>query len=427
MNTIIIICNDPRIAIVKKSVQPLIPGKITIIPDYEAGLSAIFEKRPEAVFIQHEINGVKAVTVTGTVRALLQGHAPRLILLGPSIGNDTDLMGCDSGINLSLPDELLCGEWVQLLKTIPTIRWKNNSLISSEPGAALPEPGAMQGQDDLGMGEQEPVSQIPPLEIRLAGVPLPPPPAHGSLPTRQEKQSAPMTKPILHEQQESSEKTEATAGRAATALEETGPGSRRGSPATSATGANPRPEYPPAQSGRRTRLPRTIMTGAVLALLIGVGAFLALRPGTPEQATGTFRNLDLTGPLPVAQPVSAASLSDRSGLPSFISRDDRDMAYGATKPGWERYVSPRREYLVCRENGMIKALQIIALQQGAIDDAFVATALHELGGGVPCVSVSVSAKDSYVVEKKTMATKGEILIYRKKETGHVRGVVFTFS
>jgi ammonia channel protein AmtB len=76
---------------------------------------------------------------------------------------------------------------------------------------------------------------------------------------------------------------------------------------------------------------------------------------------------------------------------------------------------------------MIKALQIIALKQGAIDDAFVATALHELGGGVPCVSVSVSAKDSYVVEKKTMATKGEILIYRKKETGHVRGVVFTFS
>ena len=112
-------------------------------------------------------------------------------------------------------------------------------------------------------------------------------------------------------------------------------------------------------------------------------------------------------------------------LPSFIPREGFDPAYGANKRGWERYVSPRLEYLIYRENGSFRALQVIALQQEAIDPPLVSSLLRELCGDTTCVIVSSSSHDDYLIEQGKSPRGMEVSFYKKKGTGETRGVVIS--
>ena len=81
MNTIIIISNDPRMVLVREALQPLLLAKVSIVPDFNSGLEEVFDKRPQVVFIQHEIAGVTGEMVSRTIKALLQANSPRFIHL----------------------------------------------------------------------------------------------------------------------------------------------------------------------------------------------------------------------------------------------------------------------------------------------------------------------------------------------------------
>ena len=139
MNKILFISNEPGITIVKNVVQPLFFGKITIMSDFASGLASIFEKKPLAVFMQDELNGVKAETLASHVRSLLQGGTPRLILMGTSFARDEEITGFDGSVNLSLPAELLVDECIETMKSIPTLRWKNPELMTLELFASCSE------------------------------------------------------------------------------------------------------------------------------------------------------------------------------------------------------------------------------------------------------------------------------------------------
>jgi flagellar FliL protein len=115
----------------------------------------------------------------------------------------------------------------------------------------------------------------------------------------------------------------------------------------------------------------------------------------------------------------------RVALPSFIPKEGLDPKYGTAKPGWERYLSPRREYLVFRENGAIRAIQIMALQKDAIDASFVSAALRELCGDATCVIRSRSSRDGYLIEQGETSTKAEVIFYKTTGTGETRGVVLS--
>jgi flagellar FliL protein len=115
----------------------------------------------------------------------------------------------------------------------------------------------------------------------------------------------------------------------------------------------------------------------------------------------------------------------RERLPSFIPKEGLDPTYGAARPGWERYVSPRLEYLIFRENGAIRALQVIALQKEAIDAPFISSALRELCGDATCMIRTRSSRDGYLIEQGQTSTKAEVIFYKKKGTGETRGVVIS--
>ena len=148
MNTIIIICNDPRISIVKKRLELLILGKVTITPDFEAGMMAIFSKKPEVVFLQNEINGIKAKTVASHVKALLKTNAPQLILLGIPYTQAEGLACFNGYVDMSIPYEHLADECIELMKSMPMIRWKNPVLMTSE-AAKVPPKADHTGRDGV--------------------------------------------------------------------------------------------------------------------------------------------------------------------------------------------------------------------------------------------------------------------------------------
>lgn len=102
-------------------------------------------------------------------------------------------------------------------------------------------------------------------------------------------------------------------------------------------------------------------------------------------------------------------------LPAFIASGSADHEYGAAHPGWERYLSitGSMEYLVFRENGAIKALQLIALKEAVIDEAFLRTALRELFGSDTYRVTSSVERKGFLVESGTAAGGAELQLYRK--------------
>jgi hypothetical protein len=124
MQTVMIICSAPRVTIVKELIQPLVLAKISIVPDFDAGLASIFSKMPDIVFMQHEIYGIRADRVIRHVNALLQAKSPEFVYLDVS-GDTVHVMpDFDTSIDMSLPDGPLVEAFKEQIRKVSAIRWK---------------------------------------------------------------------------------------------------------------------------------------------------------------------------------------------------------------------------------------------------------------------------------------------------------------
>jgi hypothetical protein len=403
MNSIIIICNDPHIALVKEALQPLLTAKICILPDFDTGLKEVFEKRPFIVFIQDEIAGVRGETVTRHIKSLLQGSSPQFTQLNHSFVAPGMARTFANGISLSLPPDELVALFRERLEQFPDICWKRGFTQPAEFEPPSPGPDASSSLDEtLPSSKPEFISSG-------ADVPVLPLPESGVLPP--DDPSSPLSF------------SEATVSHTSpqTPLSST---CRKG--ATPESGAPRRADvqelpFPvePATTVRR-KIPLMVGGGGFVALVSGV-MLSVLSPFAPNpQGTLAFRH-----PLPVSsslnqKPVGAVLPAK---LPSFIPPEGLDPAYGAARPGWERYVTPRHEYLLFRDNGVFRALQVIALRQDALDAPFVSSLLQEFSGDGTVVISSNSKSDGYLIEQGVNSRGAEVILYKKKGTGETRGVV----
>ena len=112
-------------------------------------------------------------------------------------------------------------------------------------------------------------------------------------------------------------------------------------------------------------------------------------------------------------------------LPSFIPAGVPDSAYSAAHPGWERYESPGLEYLVYRENGRIRAIQVIAGAEGKISDSYLRMSIRGSTGLDDGSNWVREQQDDFQVEKGTLSNKGEVVVYRKMPESEIRGFVLT--
>ena len=113
-------------------------------------------------------------------------------------------------------------------------------------------------------------------------------------------------------------------------------------------------------------------------------------------------------------------------LPQFIPQVAPDPEYAAGHPGWERYRADALEYLVYRENGSIRAIQVLSEQRGAITEAFLKTCIRISSGQDQFALKHKEEKSGLEVSSGTLQNGGELLIYRVIPDGEIRGFVVSF-
>jgi hypothetical protein len=114
-------------------------------------------------------------------------------------------------------------------------------------------------------------------------------------------------------------------------------------------------------------------------------------------------------------------------LPAFIPAGLPDKAYADAHPGWERYEAGGLEYLVYRENGRIRALQVIAGTDGKINDEFLKMCIRVSTGQGDGSNWVREERADFQVEKGTLPHRGEVAVYRKIPEGEIRGFVLTLQ
>jgi hypothetical protein len=194
--------------------------------------------------------------------------------------------------------------------------------------------------------------------------------------------------------------------------------------ASSARDRSPRQEFIPKEFSttnayRENRLLR-FLKPAIFLVFLALATYLLL-----DNWNRLFHISDDKEEI-VNLPQTDTSTSIQS-LPSFIPSVCPDATYSASHPGWVRYPGGGIDYLVYRESGVIRAIQIIAGPDGKISEPFVRLCIRETTGLANVVSWSNKQNDGFQIETGNLGSKGEVALYRKMPEGEIRGIVLTFK
>jgi hypothetical protein len=384
MNSVIIICDDSRIELVKEAIQALLVTRVTVVSNFDAGISALFEKQPLVVFIQDDICGVKGDTVTCHVNSLFQTNSPQFVVLDRADHCPGLIRNLTDGINLNLTVEELVSLFRKHLMKVSGIRWLEPSFIDSN--------------DDI----IETISAVVP-RVALSGEvpdlkPLVTPKECLFFPVR-EISSPDMTVPV--------------------SAEIAPPGAVSDHPAT---GVEAQREVLPAATRRSWPwVPHMLRVSGLMLLVCGVicvGCYSTLHDKDIPHAVSPSHSVSSVR----AKPFPQRPLQLRT-LPSFILLEWRDPTFGASRPGWERYCSMHREFFLHQEDGVIRVVQMVALTKKALTRTFVSAALRELSGSTDVKIGTRTVHDGYLVEHGYTLNKTEVDRYTLRSTGAIRGVI----
>jgi hypothetical protein len=113
-------------------------------------------------------------------------------------------------------------------------------------------------------------------------------------------------------------------------------------------------------------------------------------------------------------------------LPDFIPRYGLDKNYGTANPGWERYKGQVTEFKVFRENGAIKAIQIIDRGGQGVPESFMKGVLRNLARNPDYSIKSAAKKDGYEIQRGQIADNISAVYYRDADGGRLRAFVLTW-
>lgn len=351
MTNLVVISNDQRVSTLIDRAQPLVQGRIALADNFDLGMAYVFEKRPAAVYLQDTIDGISCEKVAHHIRSMLQNSAPKLVLLYDSAaGAVSGSVNFDDRIDLAMADPELTSCFLDTIKGSPA------EAMSPPPSGA-------------------PVSA-------LSG-PAPP--------------SA-----------DRPEVTEAAVTRTATASTDSGSKIPPRYYLVGVVEDNVAPKHPIVVGNIRRYtvcLALVVVVGAAIYYLIQAGHF---SPGDTQSVPP--REQKPVAPKETAPRRSSLNLQQ---LPSPVLQAQPDPSFAATAPGWERYISDTREFRVFREQGSIKAIQVIARKGSALTDSFFKEFLHEICNKETWGTTSRSKENGYELESGTLPCGVEFTIYRK--------------
>jgi len=124
--------------------------------------------------------------------------------------------------------------------------------------------------------------------------------------------------------------------------------------------------------------------------------------------------------------ISRGMIGNGSAAPAPVSPPPAAEQYAAGHPGWERYQADELEYLVYREHGRIRAVQVVSRQREAITLPFLNTCIRVSTGQGQHTVQRTELRGSLQVESGTLQNGCEFAVYREAAGGEIRGFVLSF-
>lgn len=412
MINILLITTDQRAMAMVEQLKPQHQIRVDVVSDFDQGMKDIFDKRPQLVFIQGEIDGISGETVARHIKGLLREQSPRLVLLRETLQVRIGSKSCyDGSIDLFLDVDDILKAFRMQMETIPGFNWQEP--VPGE-GPAVP---VMSTVDQYAAALAAATAESAELHSTM--------PPQVSSPQAESKQSAPSS--LATEPLTPSPHRERPLSPPAPSSEPAYNVEMRSPEPISAAGGMRKPgefrsSLPPFESrfhGRKaTRRPWRYVVLSLALLAVGAAVYL-YQVSPPRNAPGNSAPTS-----PAGQQSPAASESGR--ILAFIPRDRPDAAYAAAHPGWERFTNDTMDFRVFRESGAVKAIQVIALRQGALSDAFVAERVQDASGSSAYQIGFRAEKDGFLVENGSAKGNIELVIYRKRPSGDIRALVIAF-
>ncbi len=117
-------------------------------------------------------------------------------------------------------------------------------------------------------------------------------------------------------------------------------------------------------------------------------------------------------PSPPAAPAAAKPVA--SPVPSFIGSATRDEAYAAGKPGWERLLAPDAEFRIFRDNGTVRAVQVLSRERQHLNEALFQSVLSELAGSREYSIQTRETKGGFRIERGHASERADVVRYSSK-------------
>jgi len=167
--------------------------------------------------------------------------------------------------------------------------------------------------------------------------------------------------------------------------------------------------------------------GILLALSLGIAIDRYLADFFIPERTKPLATQVAAKPVPVAKqaaPLNPTPVKKR--LPSAIPLNTPDPAHSPAHPGWQCYKTEAMEFRVFRKENTVRAIQVITRSKNAIADNFFTSFLGEIADRDSYKVQSGDKKNGFYVEKGSVGSTAEVLVYRKRPAGEIRAFVVAY-
>jgi len=380
MLNILLISDQPRLHTIVSSACDLQEGTFRIATSLNQGLQEIGRELPDILFLQNRLSGLSGAILVRHVRSQLNA-ATRLVLFtdGGAETPRSETAG-DIELDVSVSDTELSDAICEIIAD--QIAALGQAEAEGPPQAdaaavaiALTPPVADADVDSVTLSSGRPVSVSD--TGFMAGD------------TRNDREPAAVDDPLP---------------RQATILS-SGP--------------------PPIQwEKKRVKMALAIIAAACV---LGAAAFALVRQSSrpiptaaPPSSTAAVR------PTPTP-PLVPPTGTQPAPLPSFIPAQARDAGYSAANPGWERYTSSAREYKIFREQGVMKALQVLDRRNAGIDPAFFTSVLQDLAKVSDYRLESRETKGEFLMKRGRLTPTSHVILYKSRSDKTLHAFVIYFD
>lgn len=372
MLDILLISDQPRLHAILTSASTFPEGSFRIATSLAQGLQHISERSPDLLFLQNRLSGLAGTILVRHVRSSTSSDATRIVLLADGYA-EAEESAADIVLHTNVSDAELSDAVAEIIGETVTEEAHHPGTTANQAPVVIPTTPLPEAVDTVSLTT--------------------PSSAAGSrLQISHEPSANPLSKEIPAE----------------TTILSTSP--------------------PPIQWEKR----RLVIALSALAAIVVAGTALYIVISRPfitpaPKKPAPLPQVPKTAAPPVVEPPKTAAVPKPAPLPGFIKAETIDPSYTMANPGWERYRAENREFKIFRENGTIKAIQVIALNASGIQPKFFTATIREMARVTDYKLESRERRDGFVIKKGRLSPSSRVIIYKDKNDRVLNAFVIHFQ